>query len=311
MRIGHGYDSHRFAEGRRLVLGGVEIDSPRGLVGHSDADALAHAVIDALLGAAGLGDIGSHFPDSSPEWKNADSMRLLEIAAGEVRRAGLEIANVDATVVCEGPKIRPYSERMCARLAAAAGVSPTRISVKGKTNEGMGDVGRGLGVAVHAVCLLEEPSQPPVFGDIAASDATAALHRHFPAAFDFLKKCDFAAMADGRYDIVPGGECYAVVQTSQLRLVGEAKCEAHGRYIDIHAPISGVETIGFGLTPREVAAEGFPEETDIAFFDAPVELRDVAPGQFAIFFPPRHAHIPCLSRTERGSLRKVVVKVRL
>ncbi len=311
MRIGHGYDSHRFAEGRRLVLGGVEMESARGLLGHSDADALAHAVIDALLGAAGLGDIGSRFPDTSPEWEGADSMRLLEIAAGEVRRAGFEIGNVDATVICEEPKIRPHSERMRARLAAAAGISPTCISVKGKTNEGMGDVGRGLGVAVHVVCILEEASRRPVFGEIAACDAAASLHRHFPAAFDFLKKCDFAAMADGRYDIVPGGECYAAVQTSQLRQIGAAQCEAHGRYIDIHVPISGIETIGFGLTPREVVAAGFPEENDIAFFDAPVEFRDVAPGQFAIFFPPWHAHIPCLSRSGLGSLRKAVVKVKL
>ena len=155
MRIGYGYDSHLFADGRRLVLGGVEFPGERGLRGHSDADALAHAIIDALLGAAGLGDIGSHFPDSDPAWQDADSMDLLASVAKEVRRAGYAIGNVDATVVCERPKLGPSVELIRARLASAMGVGVGRVSVKGKTNEGMDDVGAGRGLAVHAVALLE------------------------------------------------------------------------------------------------------------------------------------------------------------
>ena len=156
MRIGLGYDSHRFEEGRRLVLGGVELPGETGLRGHSDADVLVHAVIDALLGAAALGDIGSHFPDTDERWKGADSISLLEAVAKEVRGAGYRIANVDATVVCERPKIRPVADLMRRRLADAMGVGFGRVSVKGKTNEGLDDVGAGLGVAVHAACLLEE-----------------------------------------------------------------------------------------------------------------------------------------------------------
>ena len=156
MRIGLGYDSHRFEEGRRLVLGGVELPGETGLKGHSDADVLVHAVIDALLGAAALGDIGSHFPDTDEKWKGADSIALLEAVAKEVRGAGYRIANVDATVVCERPKIRPVADLMRRRLADAMGIGFGRVSVKGKTNEGLDDVGAGLGVAVHAACLLEE-----------------------------------------------------------------------------------------------------------------------------------------------------------
>ena len=156
MRIGLGYDSHRFEEGRRLVLGGVELPGETGLKGHSDADVLVHAVIDALLGAAALGDIGSHFPDTDEKWKGADSIALLEAVSKEVRGAGYRIANVDATVVCERPKIRPVADLMRRRLADAMGVGFGRVSVKGKTNEGLDDVGAGLGVAVHAACLLEE-----------------------------------------------------------------------------------------------------------------------------------------------------------
>ena len=156
MRVGLGYDSHRFEEGRRLVLGGVEFPGETGLKGHSDADVLVHAVIDALLGAAALGDIGSHFPDTDEKWKGADSISLLEAVAKEVRGAGYRIANVDATVVCERPKIRPVADLMRRRLADAMGVGFGRVSVKGKTNEGLDDVGAGLGVAVHAACLLEE-----------------------------------------------------------------------------------------------------------------------------------------------------------
>ena len=156
MRVGLGFDSHRFEDGRRLVLGGVEFPGETGLKGHSDADALTHAVIDALLGAAALGDIGSHFPDDDPQWKDADSILLLEQVAKEVRRAGYVIANVDATVVCERPKLRPVVDLIRTRLAEAMHVGKGRVSVKGKTNEKMDDVGAGLGIEAHAACLLEE-----------------------------------------------------------------------------------------------------------------------------------------------------------
>ena len=156
MRIGYGYDSHRFAAGRRLVLGGVEFPGEEGLAGHSDADVLVHAIIDALLGAAALGDIGSHFPDTDPKWKDADSTELLAAVVKEIRAAGYKVANVDATVICERPKIGPCVELIRERLAAVTNVGKGRISVKGKTNEKLDDVGAGLGIAVHAVCLLEE-----------------------------------------------------------------------------------------------------------------------------------------------------------
>ena len=156
MRIGFGYDSHRFEEGRRLVLGGVEFPDETGLAGHSDADVLAHAVIDALLGAAALGDIGSHFPDADDKWKDADSIELLASVAKEVRSAGYAIGNIDATVVCERPKIASVVGLVRDRLAAAMSVGRGRVSVKGKTNEKMDDVGAGLGIEVHCVALLEE-----------------------------------------------------------------------------------------------------------------------------------------------------------
>ena len=156
MRIGFGYDSHRFEEGRRLVLGGVEFPGETGLKGHSDADVLIHAIIDALLGAAALGDIGSHFPDTDPKWKDADSAKLLEVVMREIRTAGYQVANVDATVICERPKLRPHAELIRDRLANVMNIGKGRISVKGKTNEKMDDVGAGLGIEVHAVALLEE-----------------------------------------------------------------------------------------------------------------------------------------------------------
>ena len=156
MRIGYGYDSHRFEPGRRLVLGGVEFPGETGLRGHSDADVLIHAIIDALLGAAALGDIGSHFPDTDPKWKGADSARLLEAVMKEIRTAGYQVANVDATVICERPKLRPHVELIRDRLASVMNIGKGRISVKGKTNEKMDDVGAGIGIEVHAVCLLEE-----------------------------------------------------------------------------------------------------------------------------------------------------------
>lgn len=154
MRIGFGYDSHRFEEGRRLVLGGVEFPGETGLKGHSDADVLVHAIIDALLGAAALGDIGSHFPDDDPKWKDADSTVLLADVVREVRGAGWSIANVDATVICERPKLRPCMELIRERLASVMSIGRGRISVKGKTNEKMDDVGAGAGIEVHAVALL-------------------------------------------------------------------------------------------------------------------------------------------------------------
>lgn len=156
MRIGFGYDSHRFEEGRRLVLGGVEFPGETGLAGHSDADALIHAIIDALFGAAALGDIGSHFPDTDPKWKDADSTRLLEAAVREIESAGYRIGNIDATVICERPKLRQKIDAIRNRLASIIGIDASRISVKGKTNERMDDIGAGVGIAVHAVALLEQ-----------------------------------------------------------------------------------------------------------------------------------------------------------
>ena len=154
MRIGCGYDSHRFEDGRRLVLGGVTIPGATGLKGHSDADVLIHAIIDALLGAAARGDIGSHFPDTDARWKDADSAQLLAAVVEEIAAAGYRIGNVDATVICERPKLRPHIDAIRARLAQLLGVDVGQVSVKGKTNEQMDAVGAGVGIAVHAVVLL-------------------------------------------------------------------------------------------------------------------------------------------------------------
>ena len=156
MRIGFGYDSHRFEPGRRLVLGGVEFPGEPGLKGHSDADVLIHAIIEALLGAAALGDIGSHFPDTDPQWRDADSAKLLEAVVDEVLGAGFVIGNVDATVICERPKLRPKIDEIRARLSRLLNVSTSQLSIKGKTNEKMDDVGAGVGIEVHAVALIEE-----------------------------------------------------------------------------------------------------------------------------------------------------------
>ena len=156
MRIGFGYDSHRFEEGRKLVLGGVAFPGETGLKGHSDADVLIHAIVDALLGAAALGNIGSHFPDTDPQWKDADSADLLAAVVREIRGAGYAIGNVDATVICERPKIGPCVDLIRDRLAEIMHVGKGRISVKGKTNEKMDDVGAGVGIEVHATALLEE-----------------------------------------------------------------------------------------------------------------------------------------------------------
>lgn len=154
MRAGIGYDSHRFAEGRRLVLGGVEIPHEQGLAGHSDADAVAHAVTDALLGAAALGDIGTHFPPDDEAWRDADSIELLRQATERVREAGYHPANVDVTVVCERPRLGPHIEAMRDRLAGALGVDRGAVAVKATTNEGMGWIGRGEGIGALAVAML-------------------------------------------------------------------------------------------------------------------------------------------------------------
>ncbi len=151
---GIGYDSHRLSPGRRLVLGGVEIPSEIGLAGHSDADVLTHAIIDALLGAAGLGDIGQHFPDSDERYRDADSLELLAAVLPLVHAQGLELVNVDATVVIERPKLAPHREAIRESLAAALGIAPARVNVKASTGEGIGFVGRGEGVAALAIVSL-------------------------------------------------------------------------------------------------------------------------------------------------------------
>ena len=156
LRTGIAYDSHRFGEsGGRLVLGGVEVPGERGLIGHSDADVVSHALADALLGAAGLGDIGEHFPDDDPRWADADSIDLLERVTRLLLADGWRTVNADLTVVAERPRLAPLKSRMAARLAGALGVDAPRVNVKATTNEGMGFVGRGEGIAVVASVLVE------------------------------------------------------------------------------------------------------------------------------------------------------------
>jgi 2-C-methyl-D-erythritol 2,4-cyclodiphosphate synthase len=152
--VGIGYDSHRLQAGRRMVIGGVEIPGELGLDGHSDADVLAHAVTDALLGAAGLGDIGEHFPDTDERWRDADSMQLLAEVVESVHNAGLEVLNVDCTVVMERPKLAPHRQAIRERLAGVLGLDLRRVNVKASTGEGIGFVGRGEGVAALAVAGL-------------------------------------------------------------------------------------------------------------------------------------------------------------
>ena len=156
MRIGHGYDVHKLVEGRDLILGGVKIEHSLGLLGHSDADVLLHAVSDALLGAAGLGDIGKHFPDTDPQYKGADSLKLLEIVAQRVQEAGYRVSNIDVTMIAQRPKLRPHIEKMEENIARAVGVDVSRINVKATTEERLGFTGTEQGMACHAVCLLEE-----------------------------------------------------------------------------------------------------------------------------------------------------------
>jgi 2-C-methyl-D-erythritol 2,4-cyclodiphosphate synthase len=153
-RAGIGYDTHRVSGARTLVLGGVELPGAPGLQGFSDSDVLTHAVIDAVLGAAALGDIGRHFPDTDPRYEGADSIELLREAVSRVGAAGWRVGNVDATVICEEPRIGPHVAEMASRLAAALGVEPGSVSVKGTTNEGMGFLGRGEGIAALAVAMI-------------------------------------------------------------------------------------------------------------------------------------------------------------
>lgn len=159
IRTGIGYDVHRFAEGRALVLGGVRIEHELGLLGHSDADVLLHAIADAVLGAAALGDIGRHFPPSDPRFKDADSRHLLEHARMLIGEAGFRIVNVDATVIAEAPKVNPYAEAMREAIAVACGITVSDVSVKATTNEGMGFVGREEGIAAIAIATITTKDQ--------------------------------------------------------------------------------------------------------------------------------------------------------
>ena len=156
MRIGHGYDVHRLVLERKLILGGVEVPYEKGLLGHSDADVLTHAVMDALLGAAGLGDIGKHFPDTDPAYAGADSMKLLEHVAGLLRARGWQVSNVDATILAQRPKLAPYIPAMRRALAGHLGLEEEQVNGKATTEEGLGFTGSGEGMAAHAVCLLEK-----------------------------------------------------------------------------------------------------------------------------------------------------------
>ena len=156
MRIGHGYDVHKLVEGRDLVLGGVKLEYRLGLLGHSDADVLLHAVSDALLGDAGLGDIGKHFPDTDPQYKGADSLELLRIVARKVKDAGYRVSNIDVTMIAQKPKLRPHIPQMEQNIADAVGVEVSRVNVKATTEEWLGFTGTEDGMRCHAVCLLDE-----------------------------------------------------------------------------------------------------------------------------------------------------------
>ena len=156
MRIGHGYDVHKLAADRDLIIGGVKIPYELGLLGHSDADVMLHAVSDALLGAAGLGDIGKHFPDTDPQYKGADSLELLRIVAQRVRAAGYHVSNIDVTMIAQKPKLKDYLPAMAKNIASATGIGADRVNVKATTEEHLGFTGSGEGMSCHAVCLLEE-----------------------------------------------------------------------------------------------------------------------------------------------------------
>lgn len=156
MRIGHGYDVHRLVEGKDLILGGVKIDYKKGLLGHSDADVLTHAIMDSLLGAAGLGDIGEIFPDTDPKYKDADSLNLLEFVCSLIEKKGFKISNIDATLIAQKPKIKPYINSMIEKLAMTANIESNKINIKATTEEGLGFTGLMEGMSAHAVCLLDE-----------------------------------------------------------------------------------------------------------------------------------------------------------
>jgi 2-C-methyl-D-erythritol 2,4-cyclodiphosphate synthase len=158
LRIGQGFDAHRFVEGRKLILAGVEIDYPLGLAGHSDADVVCHAVVDALIGAAGLGDIGMHFPDTDPAYKDASSIMMLETISSAIYDLGMVISNIDVTILAEEPKIGKYRPMMTGELAVASGIEPHKVNVKASTTEGLGFIGRGEGIAALAVCILQDSS---------------------------------------------------------------------------------------------------------------------------------------------------------
>jgi 2-C-methyl-D-erythritol 2,4-cyclodiphosphate synthase len=155
MRVGIGYDTHRLVEGRKLILGGVEIPFPKGLSGHSDGDVLTHAVCDALLGAAGLGDLGQHFPDNDPQWKDARSLDLLAGVQERLQEKGLLVVNLDTVIVAQEPRLAPYFEKMRQALAAVLGLEAAQVNVKAKTTEGLGVIGRGEAMAAQAVALLQ------------------------------------------------------------------------------------------------------------------------------------------------------------
>ena len=156
MRIGHGYDVHKLAENRDLIIGGVKIPYHLGLLGHSDADVMLHAVSDALLGAAGLGDIGKHFPDTDPQYKGADSLELLRIVAQRVKEKGYRVSDIDVTMIAQKPKLKDYIPQMVENIAGAVGIAADRVNVKATTEEHLGFTGSGEGMSCHAVCLLEE-----------------------------------------------------------------------------------------------------------------------------------------------------------
>ena len=156
MRIGHGYDVHRLKAGRKLILGGVNVPFELGLDGHSDADVLLHAIMDALLGAAAIGDIGKLFPDTDDRYLGASSMKLLEAVGVRLRERGYRVGNIDATLLAQQPKVSPYTQQMVQNIAAALGIDESRVSVKATTEEHLGFTGSGEGMAAHAVCLLEE-----------------------------------------------------------------------------------------------------------------------------------------------------------
>ena len=159
LRVGHGYDVHRLVPGRALVLGGVEIPWEKGLLGHSDADVLVHAVMDALCGAAGLGDIGELFPDTDPRWAGVSSLKLLAEVGRQAAECGYTLGNVDATVIAQAPKLAPYKRQMAERIAGALGVAPDRVSVKATTEEGLGFTGSGQAISAHSVLFLERKSR--------------------------------------------------------------------------------------------------------------------------------------------------------